>query len=333
MKTEILRILQESGDEFISGQRLCEMLGVTRQAVWKNIRQLKEYGYEIESVSNRGYRLVARPDKLYTPEIQGFLEPESFCKRVECYDTIDSTNLRAKQLAETGEPEGTLVVADKQTAGRGRRGRDWSSEPGVDIYMSYVLRPDLPPSQVSGITLLTALAACKAIRNVCGVQAEIKWPNDVIIDGKKICGILTEMSSEIQFVHYAVTGIGINANRKEFADSIKDKATSLYLQTGKPVDRARLTAEFANCFGGYYHRYLQDGNLSAFVEEYNGILANFNREVCVYHGMVEDVAGEDVSHGIARGIDKDGSLLVEIDGKIQAVMSGEVSVRGVYGYV
>ena len=333
MKTEILKILQQSGEQFVSGQSLCEMLGVTRQAVWKNIRQLKEYGYEIESISNKGYRLVARPDKLYAPEIQSFLETDGFCKRVECHDTIDSTNLRAKQLAELGEPEGILVVADKQTAGRGRRGRDWNSEPGVDIYMSYILRPPLPPSQVSGITLLTALAACKAIRNVCHIQPMIKWPNDVIIDGKKICGILTEMSSEIQFVHYAVTGIGINTNRREFAEEICEKATSIYLHTGKIVNRAKLTAEFANCFGSYYQCYVQDGDLSAFVEEYNNILANMNQEVCVYHGMVENAAPEEISHGIARGIDKDGSLLVEIDGQIQAVRSGEVSVRGVYGYV
>lgn len=333
MKANILRILQEAGEQFVSGQRLCEQLGVTRQAVWKNIGQLRECGYEIESVSNRGYRLIGRPDRLYEAEIESLLAEDSFCRRVECHEKIDSTNLRAKQLAELGEPEGTLVVAEQQTDGRGRRGRGWSSRSGVGIYMTYVLRPDLPPSQVAGITLLVALAICRAIRQVCGVQAAIKWPNDVILDGKKICGILTEMSSEVQYVHYAVAGIGVNANMQDFPEDIRQKATSLYLQTGKKVERAKLTAAFADCFGEYYQRYVQDGDLSAFIEEYNQILANKDREVQIFHGMVEDATPEKISQGIARGIDKDGALRVEIDGEIETVFSGEVSVRGVYGYV
>lgn len=333
MKSKILQVLLNAGDTYVSGQSLCERLGVTRQAIWKNIGQLREYGYEIESVSNKGYRLLARPDKLYEPEIESLLSDDSFCERVECHDIIDSTNFRAKQLAEQGEPEGTLVVADEQTAGRGRRGRGWSAPSGVGIYMTYVLRPELPPAQVPGITLLTALAMCRAIHQICGVQAEIKWPNDVIMDGKKICGILTEMSSEVQFVHYAVTGIGVNANMQEFPEEIQQTATSIYLQTGKRVDRPKLTAAFADLFGVYYRRYVQDGDLSAFVEEYNQVLANRDREVRVFHGMVEDAAPETISQGIARGIDKDGSLRVEIDGEIQTIRSGEVSVRGVYGYV
>ncbi|MCI5641404.1 MAG: biotin--[acetyl-CoA-carboxylase] ligase [Lachnospiraceae bacterium] len=333
MKAKILKLLQEASDRYISGQSLCETLGVTRQAVWKNIGQLKEMGYEIVSVSGKGYRLVSTPDRLYAPEIQSFLPEDGFCQKVECHDEIDSTNLRAKQLAELGEPEGMLVVADKQTAGRGRRGRGWTSEAGVGIYMSYILRPSLPPSKVSGVTLVTALAMCQAISQVCGVQPLIKWPNDVILDGKKVCGILTEMSSEIQYVHYAVTGIGVNANQTEFAEDIREHATSIYLQTGKRVPRAELTAAFAKSFGEYYAVFERDGNLRSLVEEYDHILANRDKEVLVYHGMVEDAKPEDIARGIARGINEDGSLLVEIDGTLQAVRSGEVSIRGVNGYV
>lgn len=333
MKAKILKLLQEASDRYISGQSLCETLGVTRQAVWKNIGQLKEMGYEIVSVSGKGYRLVSTPDRLYAPEIQSFLPEDGFCQKVECHDEIDSTNLRAKQLAELGEPEGMLVVADKQTAGRGRRGRGWTSEAGVGIYMSYILRPSLPPSKVSGVTLVTALAMCQAISQVCGVQPLIKWPNDVILDGKKVCGILTEMSSEIQYVHYAVTGIGVNANQTEFAEDIREHATSIYLQTGKWVPRAKLTAAFAKCFGEYYAVFERDGNLRSLIEEYDHILANRDKEVLVYHGMVEDAKPEDIARGIARGINEDGSLLVEIDGTLQAVRSGEVSIRGVNGYV
>ena len=146
-------------------------------------------------------------------------------------------------------------------------------------------------------------------------------------------GILTEMSSEVQYVHYAVMGIGINANKEKFDETLKDKATSIYLSTGKKVNRAKFTAAFADAFGGYYRRYMQDGDLSAFVEEYDELLANKDKEVIIYHGMVEDATPDKISRGIARGIDKDGALLVEIDGSVTPVMSGEVSIRGVQGYV
>ena len=295
--------------------------------------QMKELGYDIESVTNKGYRLISKPDILYGPEIEAYLEEESFCQKVECHDSIDSTNIRGKQLAELGEAEGTLIVADRQTAGRGRRGRNWISESGVGIYMTYVLRPTVQPAHVSGITLLAALAMCEATYQECDVLPQIKWPNDVIIDGKKICGILTEMSSEVQYVHYAVMGIGINANKEKFDETLKDKATSIYLSTGKKVNRAKFTAAFADAFGGYYRRYMQDGDLSAFVEEYDELLANKDKEVIIYHGMVEDATPDKISRGIARGIDKDGALLVEIDGSVTPVMSGEVSIRGVQGYV
>lgn len=333
MKARILKLLQEASDQYISGQSLCEMLGVSRQAVWKNIGQLKEMGYEIVSVSGKGYRLVSTPDCLYAPEIQSFLPENGFCKKVECHVEIDSTNLRAKQLAEIGEPEGILVVADKQTLGRGRRGRGWISEAGVGIYMSYILRPSLPPAKVSGVTLVTALAVCRAISQVCGVQPLIKWPNDIILEGKKVCGILTEMSSEIQYVRYAVTGIGINANQTKFAQDIRESATSIYQQTGKRVPRAKLVAAFAKSFGEYYEIFEHDGDLRSLVDEYDRILANRDKEVLVYHGMVEDAKPEDIARGVARGINKDGSLLVEIDGTLQVIRSGEVSIRGVNGYV
>ena len=199
MRSKILRELMDHSDTFVSGQKLCKTFGVSRQAVWKNICCLKELGYDIESVTNKGYRLISKPDILYGPEIEAYLEEESFCQKVECHDSIDSTNIRGKQLAELGEAEGTLIVADRQTAGRGRRGRNWISESGVGIYMTYVLRPTVQPAHVSGITLLAALAMCEATYQECDVLPQIKWPNDVIIDGKKICGILTEMSSEVQY--------------------------------------------------------------------------------------------------------------------------------------
>ncbi len=199
--------------------------------------------------------------------------------------------------------------------------------------MTLLLRPELPPVKVSGITLLSALALTKAIRELYGVQAEIKWPNDVILAKKKICGILTEMSSEENYVHYVVTGIGINANTASFPKEIEETATSIFLQTGKKIDRSELIADMIHIFCSYYEQFVKEQDLSAFVEEYNAVLANRDQEVCVYYGMVEQSSPENMDRGIARGIDRDGALLVEIDGRLKRIVSGEVSVRGVYGYV
>lgn len=333
MKGKILRALREAGEEYISGSDLCRMFGVSRQAVWKNIAALKEMGYEFSTGSNKGYRLLSAPDKLYGPEIESYLPEDGLCRRVECLEEVDSTNSYAKKLAEQGEPEGTLVVAERQTAGRGRRGRSWESPRGVNVFMTLLLRPKLHPSRVSGITLLAALAIARAVDETASLEVEIKWPNDVLVAGKKICGILTEMSSEENFIHYAVVGIGINVNQESFPEELREKASSLYLAAGEKWGRCALAARTAALFGEYYRRYERDGNLSFFVEEYNRRLANRDREVQVYYGMVEQASRENTQVGIARGIDEEGALLVEIDGKIERIVSGEVSVRGLYGYV
>lgn len=333
MKEEIIRTLRNAGEKYISGSDLCERFGVSRQAVWKNITALKECGYEIESVPNKGYRMLSSPDKLYAPEIMSYFSENSICKKVLSFNCIDSTNIKAKQLAELGEAEGTLVVAEQQITGKGRRGRSWQSECGVGIWMTLLLRPELAPVNVSGLTLLTALAVARAIRQVCNVSAQIKWPNDIVIAKKKICGILTEMSSEENFVHYVVIGVGINANTEKFSSEIENIASSIWLETGKKVDRCALAAAFVSVFSDYYRKYLKEQNLSSFIEEYNSILANKDKEVRIYHGMAEAASAENIDVGIAKGINKDGALLVETDGQIKEIVSGEVSVRGLYGYV
>ncbi len=333
MKEKILRLLREAGDSFVSGQKLCEKLGVSRQAVWKNITSLREAGYEIDSVPNKGYCLLSVPDRLLSPEIESRLSPECICRKVDCYDRLDSTNSRVKELAERGEPEGTLVVAEEQTAGKGRRGRDWSSEPGVGIWMSLLLRPEMRPQEISCLTLVTALAVAEGIRWACGVSTQIKWPNDVILHGKKLCGILTEMSSERDYIHYVVVGIGINANTSVFPEDIGKKATSVRLETGEKVDRPAVIAAVWEAFTCYYRKYLRTGDMTLLQEEYNRQLINLNRQVRVYYGMIENADREQTETGIARGIDREGALLVETEQGIRAVVSGEVSVRGVYGYV
>lgn len=333
MKEKLLRALREAGDNYLSGENLCRRFGVSRQAVWKNITALKELGYEIDSVSGLGYRLESSPDIFYGPDMQSRLPEDCLCREVACFEELDSTNTRAKQLAEVGAREGLLVMAERQTAGKGRRGREWESRAGVNVYMTMLFRPELPPSRMPGITLLAALAITRGIYEVCGVRAEIKWPNDVVLNGKKICGILTEMSSEESFIHYLVVGIGINVNEQEFPEELKSKATSLLLEAGRPVERCKLAARVVLALCEYYKRFKEQGDLSFIVEEYNQVLANKDKQVRVYYDMAEDAREDGGEEGIARGIDSDGALLVEIDGKLKRIISGEVSVRGMNGYV
>ena len=333
MKKDILKMLRSAGDKPVSGQSLCEMFGVTRQAVWKNISQLKECGYEIESVSNRGYKLISEPDILYGPDIESRMSEDCICKAVECHDSIDSTNTRAKQLAEEDAVEGTLVVSDRQTAGKGRRGRKWDSESGVGIYMSLILRSSVSPVKVSGLTLISALALAEAIKEVCGVSPQIKWPNDIVLGKKKICGILTEMSSEMNFIHYAVVGIGINANTELFPEEISKKASSIMLESGNRVDRAELIAKTMEIFGGYYKKFLEAESLAPFIEKYDSMLANKDNEVQILYGMAEDADRSKIEYGTAKGIDCEGALIVETEHGVRNIVSGEVSVRGIDGYV
>ena len=207
MKAEILKILKKEKD-YVSGQELCESLGVSRTAVWKAIRQLEEQGYVIEAVRNKGYRLVEEADVLTVAELHSVLDTKWLGKELEYYYETDSTNNRARDAAEKGASHGFLAVADCQTAGKGRRGRVWNSPHGTDIYMSFVLRPTFTPSQASMLTLVAGMAVVKGVQKATGLSAMIKWPNDAVVNGKKICGILTEMSTEEDAIRYVVPGIG-----------------------------------------------------------------------------------------------------------------------------
>lgn len=333
MKTKILKAFREAEGEYISGTVLCERFGVSRQAVWKNITALKEAGYQIESVSNKGYRLISSPDQLYGPEIESRLLENCICKKVLCFDVIDSTNTKAKQMAEAGEEEGTLLVAREQTAGKGRRGRSWNSGSQEGVYMSLILRPNAVPPKVSGLTLLASLAVAGAVKEISGADTKIKWPNDIVVGGKKVCGILTEMSSEEAFIHYVVVGIGINVNTEDFPAELRKTASSVYLETGKKTDRISLIAEIVERFSRYYLQYMEVQSLAPFLEEYNRMLVNLEKEVKVYYGMVEHARPEEIETGVAKGIDEDGSLIVFIGGREKHIVSGEVSVRGVMDYV
>ena len=252
-------------------------------------------------------------------------------KEIYYLEETGSTNTDAKRLAEEGAVHGTVIVADKQNAGRGRRGRIWQSPAGKDIYFTLILKPDFLPDKASGLTLVMALAVTQAIEKYTGIKAEIKWPNDVVVNGKKVCGILTEMKVEKDRIGHVVIGVGINVNKtdspEEIPEDIKGVATSLFLESGRTIERARLLQEVLLAFEGCYEKFERDLSLQSLLEEYNSHLVNLNRQV-----RVLDPKGE--WEGIARGINAYGELLVEtLDGQLAEVYAGEVSVRGLYGYV
>ncbi len=359
MKSEILKLLREA-DDYVSGQELCDRFDVSRTAIWKVINQLKEEGYSIEAVRNKGYHIVSSPDLLNKEEIESHVGSKKIGCHVVSLESTDSTNVQAKILAEQGCHHGTVVVADQQINGKGRRGRAWESPKGTGIFMSLVLRPTFAPSQAPMLTLVMAYSVVNGIKRYMegmdNIDVQIKWPNDIVVNGKKVCGILTEMSTEIDYINYVVIGVGINANMESFPEEIQEVATSLKLeleaaehqikqaaehqikqetehqinqesQVESRVHRARLIGYILEEFEVQYEKFCLAGNLSFLQEAYNKSLVNRDRQVRVLEPANEYEA-------LALGIDERGELIVRcIDGEVKKVYAGEVSVRGIYGYV
>ncbi len=331
-KTDILTLLRNSGD-YVSGQQLCDRFGVTRTAVWKVINQLKEEGYLIESVPHKGYRLAGGPgDILSESEIASRLTTKWAGRTLYYYEETGSTNTDAKRLAEAGAPHGTLVAADVQTAGKGRRGRSWQTLAGTALSFTLMIRPDFAPDKASMLTLVIALSVAEAVEETTGLRAKIKWPNDIVVNGKKICGILTEMTMtpEMNEIQYVVMGVGINVNNadpQDFLEEMRDRTTSLSIESGRRIGRALLLDSVLARFEENYETFLATLDLSGLRENYQSRLQGVGGEV-----RVLDPAGEYT--GISQGINERGELLVvrENGEKVQ-VYAGEVSVRGLYGYV
>lgn len=318
----ILELLRRQ-EGFLSGEDIGRELSITRAAVWKGIKKLREEGYEIEAVTNRGYRLT-NPETMYNKrELEQGLKTKTMGQSIYFYEETDTTNNRARELALEGAPEGTLVVAEKQTAGRGRRGKVWESPLGTGIWMSLVLRPQIAPTEASVLTLLCGLATAEAIEAETGLSAGIKWPNDILINGKKAVGILTEMDCEMSEVHFVIPGIGINVNTASFPPEIAEIATSLYLECGKTVSRRRLVHRVLERLEEHYETFLWTGSFAAMLEDY--------RKHCITLGKEVHVLGREPFFAEALDITPEGELLVRRadNGKEEVVFSGEVSIRGV----
>lgn len=323
-KEQILSVLQNHKGEFISGQTLCEILGVSRTSIWKHISALKEEGYQIDAVTKKGYCLVGDSYIYNAYEIKKALEIAHLDMDVRFEKCVDSTNDWA--FSQSKEHENLLFVAEEQLLGKGRRGRVWVSPPGYGIWMSYLMKPKIKIENAPMLTLIFALAVAHAIQALYQLDIQIKWPNDIVYNGKKICGILTEMRSDTDGIKAVVCGIGINANMLAFPKDL-ETATSIRMECGAIVDRTKLIARIMEYFSKYYDIFQKTQDLSMLKDAYETILVSKNQEVCI----LED---EKKMMALCKGITTKGELIV-LDGEQREmrIHSGEVSVRGVYGYI
>ena len=328
-RDDVLSLLDREG-QFLSGQELSRRLGLSRAAVWKAVEVLRRDGYEIEARTGRGYRLTAAPDALTEPEIRSFLgETAVIGRELRCFEELDSTNNYLK--SQTDAPDGTAVTAESQTAGRGRMDRSFQSPKGQGIYLSVLLRPPLPPDRLPPVTALAGVAVCAAVERVCGVRPGLKWPNDPVLKGKKLCGILTELSLEAETgrVQSLVLGIGVNVGQgpEDFSPEVREMATSLFQALGRPVSRPRLTAALLEELDRAYAALLR-GDLSEYLAAYRRRCVNLGKTV-----QLIPFGGGERETAQAVDIDEEFSLVVRgADGGERTVRSGEVSVRGLWGY-
>lgn len=317
----ILRLFREDGG-FVSGEHISRELGVSRTAVWKHITSLRDSGYTIEAVPSRGYRLVTSPDLIDAESIKSQLRSKRVGQRLVCLKRTLSTNADAFRLAEDGAAEGTVVIADAQAAGKGRRGRVWSSPEGVNLYCSVVLRPVIMPHEAPQLTFISAVAVARAIEATTALKPEIKWPNDLLIDGKKVAGLLNEMSAETDGINFVILGIGVNLNMTtdQFPADLRHPATSLFMESGSRVARSRFAGIMLNELDRLYTDFLASGFAPVRQEWQQRCNAN-GRSVAVSD------AGADVVSGMFAGIDEDGALLVQTgEGRIERILSGDVRV-------
>lgn len=325
MREKVINMLLDNDLEFISGEEMSKSLGISRTAVWKHINALKEQGYDIESVNRKGYRLKESPNDVLSKEnILHELKTDFIGKDIIHFDTIDSTNNYAKTIAND-KLDGTIIISEEQLGGRGRLGKKWHSKKYDGIWMSMILKPDVSPMDAPFITLIAGASIVKALNNL-GIKASIKWPNDIIINGKKVCGILTELSAEIERINYIVLGIGINVKTLEFPEDISNIATSIHKE-GYDTSRVDIIRNIIFEFEKVYIEYIKNNDKSETLDicrNYSAIIGN--DVYTIRNNKKEKVKCIDIN--------KDGNLVVEDEnGNIKEIMSGEVSIRGEHGYV
>ncbi|MGD8845699.1 MAG: biotin--[acetyl-CoA-carboxylase] ligase [Desulfobacteraceae bacterium] len=320
-KIKLLDWLKMSRRQWVSGEQISNRLGISRTAIWKQINQLKADGHEIESAPKKGYRLVKTADLLEAEQLQAHLKTQTMGRpAIYLHPKTDSTNLQAKILAGQGAAEGTVVAAETQTHGRGRRGRTWFSPAHRNIYASIILRPSMAPSQAPQITLMTAVAVANTLNRLTGLQARIKWPNDILIDGKKVAGILNEISTEMDMVDYVVVGLGINVNirKKQMPQQIREIATSIRIETGSDISRTDLLCDLLAEFEICYEQLKAEG-FTPIMDQWRGLTDIIGQQVNV------DLFSTRCT-GTVEAVDDDGVLIVRDGrGEIHRIFSGDVT--------
>lgn len=317
-KIEVLRELIAAKGETVSGGRLCRALGLSRQSVWKAVRSLQDDGYRIGSIPVKGYRFQGTPDNDLDPSwIEILLSDCPWGHPVLYWEMLDSTQIPAKDLARKGAPEGIVVITNCQVLGRGRMGRTWVSPPEGGIYFSVIIRPAMRPEQIQVLSLVTAMSVQDALFSSFGIRCQLKWPNDILWNGAKICGILSEVSSEPGMVHFAVTGIGINANMIAGSMGLESSATSLASILGRTVHRGEIAASVISLLNKGVRR-MESGGTEAVISEYSKRCDTIGKWVRV---VLDD--GEIT--GLARGVGEHGDLQVEINGDIRSFSAADIT--------
>ncbi|MBS2030708.1 MAG: biotin--[acetyl-CoA-carboxylase] ligase [Deltaproteobacteria bacterium] len=315
----ILGFLAEAGEEFTSGEAISNKLGLSRTAVWKNVESLRGKGYVIEAVPARGYRLVEIPDRLTELELSPLLNTHDFGRTLHALDEVGSTSDEASQLALEGAEHGETVVAEMQTSGRGRRGRAWVSPPGKNLYLSIVLRPELPPQRAPELTFVAAVAVAETLIEA-NVPAQIKWPNDIVVEDKKVAGILTELHAEPERVQAVILGIGVNLNltEKDLPSELRAIATSALLVRGASVPRALFTAALLARLEHWYDRHAEEG--------FEPICARWRELTCTLDRQVRVSTGGKELIGVAQDVDNSGALMVAVGDELVRVVAGDVEL-------
>lgn len=322
MRQDILDYLLDHQGEFVSGQKISELFGISRTAVWKHIRVLKQRGYVIESYTKRGYCLREAPELIVPDTVRAGLKTRSFGKELVYFEKVDSTNNVAKKLADKGAVEGTVVVAEEQTGGRGRLDRKFISPFAQGLWFSIILRPQFPPMEVSKMTLVAAVALTKAMRKLGLIHCGIKWPNDILVHDKKVVGILTELNASVEKINYLVMGIGINTTlgKKDLPKELKKTTTSFEME-GVVVNRNELFIEVLNQLEHYYD-IVQEHGFAPVLDEWKTLS-------CMLGRVVEVTEANRSYQGKATDIDENGNLMVDTGRSVEHVLAGDVHVRSV----
>lgn len=315
-RDKILSLFRSNPDVFVSGQEISQSLNISRAAVWKQVELLRDQGFEIEAQRSKGYRLVDGPDLLIATDIEAGLDCQFIGTSLVCLPEIDSTNARVRQLAEQDAAEGTVVIADRQSAGKGRLGRRWESPSAVNLYCSILLRPQIPVQQAPQLTFLSAVAVAETLKQRYQLSVKVKWPNDVLVSGKKIAGLLNEMNAETEQIHFVILGIGVNLNMTadQFPKELNYPATSVLLERGEEIDRVAFIREFLQRIDRYYAEFLQDG-FGPIRRRWEALCDLMNQRVQIDQGL----------QGTVVGLDTDGALRLQLDdGRVERIIAGDV---------